>query len=43
MLLEEYIKELESDLKISELELKDYQLDYQVSSINGLDGVYGIS
>jgi hypothetical protein len=26
MLLEEYIKELESDLKISELELKDYQL-----------------
>jgi len=26
MLLEDYIKELESDLKISELELKDYQL-----------------
>ena len=26
MLLEEYIKELENDLKISELELKDYQL-----------------
>ena len=26
MLLEDYIKELENDLKISELELKDYQL-----------------
>jgi predicted nuclease with TOPRIM domain len=26
MLLEDYIKELESDLKISEFELKDYQL-----------------
>jgi hypothetical protein len=26
MLLEDYIKELETDLKISELELKDYQL-----------------
>jgi len=26
MLLDDYIKELESDLKISELEIKDYQL-----------------